>query len=165
MNNPSVLSTFRPFNLSSFRPLNPSPLNLSTFRPFNLSTFRPFNLLTFRPLNLSSFQRFVLSTFQPFVLSNLSSFQTFRPFNLLTFRAVTETCKDVTNNDMILLDSGGQYLDGTTGTSPVLFLFHFSSFILSTYYCPFYVFPPLLQSLLSSLFNSWVFNLSHSFTF
>ena len=29
-------------------------------------------------------------------------------------RAVPESCKDVTSDDMILLDSGGQYLDGTT---------------------------------------------------
>ena len=39
----------------------------------------------------------------------------FIPFTI-SFRAVTESCKEVGKNDMILLDSGGQYLDGTTGT-------------------------------------------------
>ena len=30
------------------------------------------------------------------------------------YRAVKETCKMLSRNDMLLLDSGGQYLDGTT---------------------------------------------------
>ena len=30
-------------------------------------------------------------------------------------RAVPETAKLCGNNDMVLLDSGGQYVDGTTG--------------------------------------------------
>ena len=29
-------------------------------------------------------------------------------------RAELETCKMVTNNDLLLLDSGAQYIDGTT---------------------------------------------------
>ena len=33
---------------------------------------------------------------------------------IVHYRAVQETCKQLTNNDMMLLDSGGQYLDGTT---------------------------------------------------
>ena len=31
------------------------------------------------------------------------------------FRAVPETCKILTHDDIILLDSGAQYDDGTTG--------------------------------------------------
>lgn len=33
---------------------------------------------------------------------------------IVHYRAIQETCKQLTNNDMMLLDSGGQYLDGTT---------------------------------------------------
>lgn len=33
---------------------------------------------------------------------------------IIHYRAVPETCKTLTDNDMILLDSGGQYVDGTT---------------------------------------------------
>jgi hypothetical protein len=31
------------------------------------------------------------------------------------FSAAKDSCKILTRNDMLLLDSGGQYLDGTTG--------------------------------------------------
>ena len=33
---------------------------------------------------------------------------------IVHYRAVKETCKQLTNNDMCLLDSGGQYLDGAS---------------------------------------------------
>lgn len=35
---------------------------------------------------------------------------------IVHYRAVPGTCKTLTKRDMLLLDSGGQYIDGTTGT-------------------------------------------------
>ena len=35
---------------------------------------------------------------------------------IIHYRAQPTTCATLTNQDMLLLDSGGQYLDGTTGT-------------------------------------------------
>ena len=39
---------------------------------------------------------------------------------IIKFRAVPESCLPVGRNDLVLLDSGGQYLDGTTG-KPTMF--------------------------------------------
>ena len=41
---------------------------------------------------------------------------------IIHYRAVKETCKMVTNNDMLLLDSGGQYIDGTTDVTRTIHL-------------------------------------------
>jgi len=43
---------------------------------------------------------------------------------IIHYRAVTETCKMVTKDDMLLLDSGGQYTDGTTDVTRT---FHFGT--------------------------------------
>jgi Xaa-Pro aminopeptidase len=42
-------------------------------------------------------------------------------------RAVPETCKILTDNDLILLDSGAQYIDGTTGNLLIYFFYIFYS--------------------------------------
>ena len=41
---------------------------------------------------------------------------------IVHYRAVKETCKVCTTNDLLLLDSGGQYLDGTTDVTRTLHL-------------------------------------------
>lgn len=43
---------------------------------------------------------------------------------IVHYRAVKETCKMVSKNDMLLLDSGGQYVDGTTDVTRT---FHFGT--------------------------------------
>lgn len=47
---------------------------------------------------------------------------------IMHYRAVPETCKVVSTQDMMLLDSGGQYLDGTTDVTRTVHLGDPSSF-------------------------------------
>jgi Xaa-Pro aminopeptidase len=49
---------------------------------------------------------------------------------IVHYKAVVETCKDVSTDSMILLDSGGQYLDGTTDVTRT---FHTGNNYIRTY--------------------------------
>jgi hypothetical protein len=40
----------------------------------------------------------------------------------VVIRAVAETCQDFTRRDLLLLDSGGQYADGTTDVTRTIHL-------------------------------------------
>ena len=110
--------------------INKIPLAITRFGSFLyfncfISYFHFIYIMITIFLFLSSYSLLFLSIISLFFFSLFSSIfyflllplphLLFVPFNN-SFRAVTESCKEVGKNDMILLDSGGQYLDGTTGT-------------------------------------------------
>ena len=51
---------------------------------------------------------------------------------IVHYRAAEASCKTLTKNDMMLLDSGGQYLDGTTDVTRT---FHMVCYRHATYVC------------------------------